>query len=365
MRLPQFGTYHENMETVDTPAPETGLGALLARVEASCGRHVPMPGMRRSAVGVVGLLMVMMPAHLTAQPRAARLAERVRVVTRSTPADTFVGTLTMIQRDTLHVRVYADSTARIARTDVQASEASGGLRDRFAAQNAASIVGVGLGAVAGTAIGVSAVSESGDVFLQFFSGALGATLGIVIGGMLGYGATLDNERERWHAVTLPEPGRDQLPPPLPDSATSARALDAWRASTLPVETRIRVQRVSDAPDVIGSIVAQGDTMLVRRDDAREVRVPWSDVLRVSVSRGLPSRARAVGVSALLGAAAGALTALRLQESFESSCRMRGDCRDGVAYPVAGGVLGALIGAAIGEGRREEQWQVVAMLPTSP
>lgn len=327
-----------------------------------------MPCRSRRTVCLVGLMVAVMPTLSAAQPRAARLAERVRVVTRTTPAETFIGTLTMIQQDTVHVRLYADSTARVARADVVSCEASGGLRDRTSMQNGASAVGAALGAVAGAVIGVSLASGSNPDFRdvnEFFGGAIGGALGLAIGGLLGYAATSDIERERWHAVTLPEPGRDLVPPPAPDSATTARTIDTWRASTLPVETRVRVQRVSDAPDVIGSIIAQGDTMRVRQDNGREVNVPWSDVLRIAVSRGLPSQARAMGVPALLGAATGALSAMQLLGWVNASCARRTDCPDVVAYPVVGGVVGALIGAAIGEGRREERWHVVAMPPTSP
>lgn len=321
--------------------------------------------MNRRRMGRVvcwGLLGWLLPIVVDGQsPRPMRLGERIRVAVGPACCDTIVGTALEVRNDTLRVRVHADSTARVSLRDVVVLDASAGLRDRSGLQNGGAVLGGVLGTAAGIVIGVWASPPAEDEFGRLnraVGGALGGVIGMAGGAILGHFAASDVERERWVPVTPPSLGVAVVSPPAPDSATAAREVAEWRATTLTAGTRIRVQRVSDAPDVTGSVIVPGDTLRIRRDDGREVAVPWTDVLRVSVSRGMPPALRSVGLPALAGAAAGALTGARVIGLVNASCSLRPDCRDDALAIGGGAVLGALIGLAYGEAQREEQWTTV-------
>ena len=327
--------------------------------------HLPIPMCRfRRAVAWCLWLAPVASAHAQ-QARPLRLGERVRVTTET---GTIVGVALGVRDDSVSMRVHADSVPRVALADIQRLEASGGPSNRTSIQTSASVVGMLVGGVAGAFIGASltrsdGLTSSGQYDVpQFFGAVIGGALGVPVGATLGYLSVSSVEPERWDVIPTPTRGVAMVPEPVPDSSSVTPNLAAARAAALPTDTRVRIIRRSDAPDVIGSVVQHGDSLVVRRDDAQLVAVPWSDITRADRSRGLPPAMRAIGLPTALGAISGVLAGLRVVALFVPGCAVQSDCAGNTVAMGVGGVTGAIIGAAVGHGQRKEAWSPV-LLPT--
>lgn len=314
---------------------------------------------------VVLLLAVLLPGRMMdAQAhRPVRFGERVRVATTAGPNSMVTGVVAGFRAETLEVRIFADSIVRVAFADIRQLEASGGARDRIGVQNMAAVAGGAIGLVLGAVVGVSAVQSPSNDLRQFFAGIIGGSVGLLVGIGTGYAAAMDVEAERWHVVAIPEPGRDVVASAAPDSTPPVAALDERRSALLPPGVRVLVQRVADAPDVIGTVAALGDTLRVRQDDGAVIGVPWPAVQQVFRSKGRPSTSRRLGETALIGMAIGALVGLNAAPSLglvssEVDCVSVVACGP-VAIAVGGGAaLGMVVGAMFGGSPRAEEWVLV-------
>lgn len=134
-----------------------------------------------------------------------------------------------------------------------------------------------------------------------------------------------------------------------------RVADAQEGLAPGARVRITAERWSWERTEARLVASEGDTLVLKRRGASEVRLPITDIERLEVS----TRPRRSGAYALRGALMGAaLASLGAKVAFDA--KYRDDRYNTLAALVIGGPAGALVGSGIGYSLGEERWDPVPL-----
>ena len=212
--------------------------------------------------------------------RPIRVGERVRVTTPAGRDAAVVGTVLRLERDTLHLRVYAESVALLPIQDVVVVEGSRGAVGNTKSTTRATVGGVLIGLGLGTLVFRRELVVSNSEGLQELAvlaiGAMGG-IGALIGSTIDGASAALSSPENWVVLATPLPGMTLLPTPVLEGAARIAADSAGRASSIPIGVRVRVRRPSDAPELIGLTERVADSLHIVVEGRGPRALAWSDI----------------------------------------------------------------------------------------
>ncbi len=131
------------------------------------------------------------------------------------------------------------------------------------------------------------------------------------------------------------------------------------AQELRTGDRIRIKTVSGAPSQVTGIyqASEAESLVIYVDQSVQARVPWADVSRLQLSRGMHNNA---GTGALIGVAIGGGLGLALgiaAAADDDGWFEYGAGEVALLVGITAG-LGAGVGALIGMASKSERWQTI-------